>query len=118
VFDDGRILAYGSMGGDGQPQFQAQVFTRIAAGQTPAKAVSAPRFLFGRSWGVETASVKLEEGYDDTVAAALAKAGHEIEWRGAAQRDLFGHAGALMRDPKGSIAATHDPRSDGGAEGL
>ncbi|MGD0564269.1 MAG: gamma-glutamyltransferase [Roseiarcus sp.] len=118
VFDDGRILAYGSMGGDGQPQFQAQVFSRIAAGQTPAKAVSAPRFLFGRSWGVETASVKLEEGYDDTVAAALAKAGHEIEWRGAAQRDLFGHAGALMRDPKGSIAATHDPRSDGGAEGL
>ena len=32
VFDDGRVMSYGSMGGDGQPQFQAQVFTRIAAG--------------------------------------------------------------------------------------
>ncbi len=118
VFDDGRVLSYGSMGGDGQPQFQAQVFTRIAAGESLAQAVSAPRFLFGRSWGVETVSLKLEEGYDDTVAAALAKAGHDIEWRGPAQRDLLGHAGALMRNAKGAIAATHDPRSDGGADGL
>ena len=80
--------------------------------------MSAPRFLFGRAWGVETVSLKLEEGYDDAVAAALAKAGHDIEWRGPAQRDLFGHAGALMRGAKGAIAAAHDPRADGGAEGL
>lgn len=118
VFDDGRVLAYGSMGGDGQPQFQAQAFTRIAAGQGLAEAVSAPRFLFGRSWGVETVTLKLEEGYDDAVAAALAKAGHDVEWRGPAQRDLFGHVGALMRGRKGAVAATHDPRSDGGAEGF
>jgi gamma-glutamyltranspeptidase/glutathione hydrolase len=118
VFDDGRILAYGSMGGDGQPQFQAQVFTRIAAGQSLAQAVSAPRFLFGRSWGAETVSVKLEESFDDAVASALARAGHEVEWRSAAQRDLFGHAGALMQGSRGGVAGTHDPRSDGGAAGL
>ncbi len=118
VFDDGRVLSYGSMGGDGQPQFQAQVFTHIADGRTLAEAVSAPRHLFGRSWGAGTASVKLEQGYDDAVASALAKAGHEIEWRGPAERDLFGHTGALLRDPKGGVAAAHDPRSDGGAEGF
>ncbi|MGO4871265.1 MAG: gamma-glutamyltransferase family protein [Roseiarcus sp.] len=118
VFDDGRVLAYGAMGGDGQPQFQAQVFTRISAGQTLAGALSAPRFLFGRSWGAGTASVKLEQGYDDAVASALARAGHEIEWRGAEMRDSFGHAGALMRDRKGGVAAAHDPRSDGGAAGF
>ena len=119
VFDDGRVLSYGSMGGDGQPQFQAQVFTRIAAGRTLAQAVGAPRHLFGRSWGAGKASVKLEQGYDEAVAAALARAGHEIEWRGAADRDLFGHAGALLRNPKGGgVLAAHDPRSDGGAEGL
>ena len=28
VLDDGRVMAYGTMGGDGQPQTQAQVFTR------------------------------------------------------------------------------------------
>jgi gamma-glutamyltranspeptidase/glutathione hydrolase len=118
VFDDGRVLSYGSMGGDGQPQFQAQVFTRIAAGQSLAQALSAPRHLFGRAWGAARASVKLEQGYDDAVASALAKAGHDIEWRGADKRDSFGHAGALMRGLKGGVAAAHDPRSDGGAEGL
>jgi oxamate amidohydrolase len=28
VLADGRILAYGAMGGDGQPQTQAALFTR------------------------------------------------------------------------------------------
>ena len=43
---------------------------------------------------------------------------HEIEWRQPKDCDLFGHAGALVRNPKGAIAATHDPRSDGGPAGL
>src|ERR1700677_4688149 len=47
VFDDGRVMSYGSMGGDGQPQFQAQVFTRIAAGAKLPEAVAAPRPLVG-----------------------------------------------------------------------
>jgi gamma-glutamyltranspeptidase len=118
VFDDGRVMSYGSMGGDGQPQFQAQVFTRIAAGAKLADAVAAPRHLFGRTWGEASATVKLEAGYDDATAAALARAGHEIEWRAPEDCDLFGHAGALVRNPKGAIAATHDPRSDGGPAGL
>ena len=118
VFDDGRVMSYGSMGGDGQPQFQAQVFARIRAGQTLADAVAAPRHLFGRSWGAGSASVKIEADYDDAVASALARAGHEIERRGADSQDLFGHAGALARHVKGHIAAAHDPRSDGGAMGL
>ncbi len=29
-FDDGRIMAYGTMGGEGQPQTQAAIFTRYA----------------------------------------------------------------------------------------
>jgi len=41
-----------------------------------------------------------------------------IERKRAVERDLFGHAGALMRSPKGEIAAAHDPRSDGGAAGI
>ena len=118
VFDDGRVMSYGAMGGDGQPQFQAQVFTRIAAGAPLADAVAAPRHLFGRTWGEASASVKLEAGYDDATAGALARAGHEIEWRAPKDCDLFGHAGALVRSPKGAITATHDPRSDGGPAGL
>jgi gamma-glutamyltranspeptidase len=118
VFDDGRVMPYGSMGGDGQPQFQAQVFARINAGRKLADAVAAPRHLFGRSWGATSVTVKVEASYDDAVASALARAGHEIERRGDADRDLFGHAGAVMRMPKGGVAAAHDPRSDGGPAGV
>ena len=116
VFDDGRLMSYGSMGGDGQPQFQAQLLTRYRAGQNLVQALDAPRYLFGRTWGAPSASVKLEEGFDDGIGAALARAGHEIEW--AARGDAFGHAGALVRGAKGAIEAAHDPRSDGGAEGV
>jgi gamma-glutamyltranspeptidase/glutathione hydrolase len=118
VFDDGRALVYGSMGGDGQPQFQAQAFTRIVAGASLADAVAAPRHLFGRTWGDASVTVKIEETYDDSIAAALRRAGHAVERRPASQRDMFGHVGAVMRSPKGAVAATHDPRSDGGAAGI
>jgi len=118
VAHDGRVLAYGSKGADGQPQFQAQVFTRIAAGQPLDAALAAPRHFFTRALGEPAATVKLEHGYDESTAAALVAAGHAIERKSAAERDLFGHAGALMRAAKGEIAAAHDPRSDGGAAGL
>jgi gamma-glutamyltranspeptidase len=118
VFPDGRVMPYGSMGGDGQPQFQAQVFTRIAAGQSLAKAVAAPRLLWGRTWGAESVTVKVEAAYDDALAAGLARRGHEIERMAADRQDSFGHAGALRRGLKGEIEATHDPRSDGEALGV
>jgi len=118
VFSDGRVMSYGSMGGDGQPQFQAQVFTRIAAGDRLARAVAAPRWLWGKTWGADSVSVKVEEAYDDAIASGLARRGHEIERLPDAKRDGFGHAGALRRGLKGEIEATHDPRADGGAWGL
>jgi oxamate amidohydrolase len=118
VFDDGRVLPYGSKGADGQPQFQAQVFTQIAAGAPLDAALAAPRHFFTHAWGEPAATVKLEDGYDESTAAALAAAGHAIERKRAVECDLFGHAGALMRSPKGDLAAAHDPRSDGGAAGL
>ncbi|HUX26626.1 MAG TPA: gamma-glutamyltransferase, partial [Burkholderiales bacterium] len=46
LFDDGRSMVYGNMGGDGQPQSQSAVFTRYASfGMNPQEAVSAPRWL-------------------------------------------------------------------------
>jgi gamma-glutamyltranspeptidase/glutathione hydrolase len=118
VFPDGRVMPYGSMGGDGQPQFQAQVFCRIAAGRSLLDAVSAPRLLWGRAWGAESATVKLEAAYDDAIGAALQRIGHEVERMAPGRQDLFGHAGALRRGLKGEVAAAHDPRSDGGAAGI
>ncbi len=118
VFDDGRVLSYGSMGGDGQPQFQAQVMTRILFGESLAGAVEAPRFLFGKTWGDVTTTLKLEPRFDSRLFEQLEKAGHDIEIFPEPYVSRVGHAGALMRLPNGKVEAAHDPRSDGGAAGL
>ncbi len=118
VFQDGRVMPYGSMGGDGQPQFQAQLLTRYLGGESLTASLDAPRFLFGRLWGAPSMGVKLEGGFDEGVGQALARAGHPIEWTAQRHSDAFGHAGALVRNSKGAIEAAHDPRSDGGAAGV
>jgi oxamate amidohydrolase len=118
VFDDGRVMAYGSMGGDGQPQFQAQILTRAMFGIGLAEAIDRPRFLFGRTWGSPSASVKVENRFDSALLEALERAGHVIEVDDSAYSQTFGHAGILVRRAAGAIEAAHDPRSDGAALGL
>lgn len=119
VFADGRVLSYGAMGGEGQPQFQAQVFTRHLLGQGLADAVDAPRWLFGRTWGAASTSLKVESRFDDGLLAALRRRGHDVEEIGAPYADALGHAGMLVKHPRdGRVEATHDPRSDGGPAGL
>ena len=118
VLDDGRVVSYGSMGGDGQPQFQAQVLTRMLFGAGVAAALDAPRFLYGKTWGSPSVSLKLEPRFDDGVVGALRRAGHDVELAAEPYADTFGHAGALVRRRDGRIEAGHDPRSDGGAAGV
>lgn len=115
-FDDGRVMAFGTMGGEGQPQTQAAVFTRIARhGMSLQAAISAPRWLLGRTWGDVSTSLKLESRLDGDMADALRALGHEVEIVAEAYSDTLGHAGAVMRHPDGTVEAAHDPRSDGGA---
>ena len=114
---DGRRLVYGTMGGDGQPQTQAAVFTRhVLFGQGLQEATSAPRWLLGRTWGAASTSLKLEAGFEPGLAAALAAAGHNVE---AVPRfdSVFGHAGAVLRHAGGVFEGASDPRSDGCAAG-
>jgi gamma-glutamyltranspeptidase/glutathione hydrolase len=112
---DGRVMAYGTMGGEGQPQTQAAVFTRhVLYGQDLQAAVTAPRWLLGRTWGDATMTLKLEDRFDPALVAALAQAGHEVETIPAFS-DLAGHAGAVVLHPGGLIEAASDPRADGAA---
>lgn len=117
-FDDGRIMSYGAMGGDGQPQFQAQIFSRYRFGQNVATAVDAPRWLFGKTWGAGSMSLKMESRFDPMLLARLTAAGHPVEEYSEAYADQFGHAGMLVKHPRGQVEATHDPRSDGDARGV
>jgi oxamate amidohydrolase len=119
VFDDGRVASYGAMGGDGQPQFQAQVYFRAMGYGLPiSEALDRPRFLFGRTWGKPSATLKVENRSDGHLLDRLASLGHEIEVIDKPYADMFGHAGILVRDAKGRIEADHDPRADGGARGI
>jgi gamma-glutamyltranspeptidase/glutathione hydrolase len=115
---DGRIMVYGNMGGEGQPQSQSAVFTRhVLFGQGLQEAVTAPRWLLGRTWGDESMSLKLEDRFDPGLVQALRDAGHEVELLGPFD-DLLGHAGAVVRHADGLLEGASDPRSDGAAMGF
>ncbi len=118
-FDDGRVMVYGTMGGEGQPQTQAAVFSRYAHfGQTLQAAVNAPRWLLGRTWGdIDKSSLKLEARFPDSLIKQLHTAGHDLEVL-APFDDTMGHAGALVWRPDGLIEGAADPRSDGICAGF
>ncbi|HZZ94147.1 MAG TPA: gamma-glutamyltransferase family protein [Usitatibacter sp.] len=114
LLDDGRTMVYGNMGGDGQPQTQSAVFTRtIVYGMNPQDAISAPRWLLGRTWGNATDSLKLESRFAPEVVDRLRAMGHEVELL-APFDETVGHAGAIVRHANGALEGGFDPRSDGG----
>lgn len=118
LFDDGRVLSYGTMGGEGQPQTQAAVFSRYRLGSDLQAAITAPRWLLGRTWGDVSTSLKLENRFPAELIEQLRAAGHVIEVLDEAFSDTMGHAGALLRHPSGVLEGAADPRSDGSVCGL
>ncbi len=110
---DGRTMVYGTMGGDGQPQTQCALFTRAIDYGMPAQAaVSAPRWLLGRTWGQTSETLKLESRFDAGVVRELSERGHDVEIIGAWD-ETVGHAGMIIRHADGILEGGADPRSDG-----
>jgi len=111
---DGRTLVWGSMGGDAQPQVQAQIFARAALGGAELQdAVSAPRFALRSGFdGGGAPSLKLESRFAIEVAERLQSFGHRVEILGPFD-SLVGQAGALARRADGVIEGAADPRGDG-----
>ncbi len=115
---DGRVMPYGTMGGEGQPQTQAMLFSRyVLGGQDLQRAVTAPRWLLGRTWGSDITNLRIENRFHDDVYTSLRKAGHDVEVIGDFD-EVMGHAGALVVHPGGLIEGASDPRSDGAAVGV
>jgi len=113
LLEDGRTLVYGNMGGDGQPQSQSAVFTRtVVQGMDPQAAVSAPRWLLGRTWGESSDTLKLEGRFPAATVEALRARGHAVDVLGDFD-ETFGHAGCIVRSPDGTFEGGFDPRSDG-----
>src|SRR5262245_11476557 len=119
VLKDGRVIAYGTMGGDGQPQTQAAIFTRhVLYGGPLDRAIDAPRWLLGRTWGSSQTNVRVEARFDGLLIDRLMSAGHDVEPLDEPYSDLMGHAGAALLHPDRTLEAAHDPRADGGAAGV
>jgi len=112
-------LVYGTMGGEGQPQTQAAVVTRVVDfGMDVQQAIEAPRWLYGRTWGEDTGALQIEGRFPATVAEDLARRGHQVrrleDWT-----DTMGHAQAILIDPvTGLLWGGADPRGDGAAIGF
>ncbi|MBV8376727.1 MAG: gamma-glutamyltransferase, partial [Verrucomicrobia bacterium] len=114
-FKEGKpFLVCGTMGGEGQPQTQAAIMTRIVDHQfSPQDAIEAPRCLYGRTWGVDTNNVKLESRIPEDVADALRRWQHSVEMV-EPYAHTMGHAGAILIDPQTQMQyGASDPRSDG-----
>ncbi len=116
---NGKVhLAYGTMGGEGQPQTQAAIASRVLDhGMSLADAVGSPRWLLGRTWGDLSSSLKLEGGYTSEVFNQMRMKGHPVEWV-SRYSSVFGHAGIIRIRDDTSLEAASDPRSDGAALGL
>ncbi|MDS0282750.1 gamma-glutamyltransferase [Haloarcula onubensis] len=111
-------LCYGTMGGEGQPQTQAALVTRLVDfGYDVQRAIEAPRWLYGRTWGAESRSLSLEKRVPDGVVTDLEARGHTVSLaRG--YDETMGHAQAIRCHEDGSLSGGADPRGDGSAIGY
>jgi gamma-glutamyltranspeptidase/glutathione hydrolase len=119
VLRDGRVMAYGSMGGDAQPQIQAELFTRHVLYRQPLnQALDRPRWLVGQTWGSPHGSLIVEGRIDGNLIDRLLGAGHDVTPLSEPYVEMMGHAGAVVLHPDGTLEGGHDARADGGAAGV
>jgi len=120
LFDDAGafLAAIGSMGGEGQPQTQVALTTRLVDfGYDAQQAIEAPRWLMGRTWGTQSQDLSIEGRFSDTVIRELERLGQPVQmlpdWD-----DNVGHAQLIRRTPAGFLEGGADPRGDGAALGY
>ena len=85
--------------------------------QSLQEAITAPRWLLGRTWGGTRTNLRIEDRFDPNLIQLLRKMGHDIEVIGHYD-EVMGHAGALVCHPDGLIEGAADPRGDGSAVGF
>jgi gamma-glutamyltranspeptidase len=119
AFKDGRpVLAFGTMGGEGQPQTQTAMLTNMVDyGYNIQEAIEAPRWLYGRTWGEESKSLRLEGRIPDPVAEELIRLGHDVQMM-TDWSQTMGHAqGIWIDEEEGVLHGGADPRGEGLALG-
>ncbi|MBF6591475.1 MAG: gamma-glutamyltransferase [Ktedonobacterales bacterium] len=116
---DGRpALAFGAMGGDGQPQTHLQVYTALARfGLNIQAAIELPRWIHGAEEPGEPEILRVEGRFPTETVAALRALGHEVEEIGAWDA-LMGYAqGIVIDQERGVLHGGADPRAESAAVG-
>jgi gamma-glutamyltranspeptidase/glutathione hydrolase len=117
-YDNGDRIVYGTMGGEGQPQTQAALFSRFTWNdQNLGESIADPRWLLGRTWGDVSHNLKIEKDLDSDVIDSLKARGHDVALV-PEHSEMMGHAGAVHLSSQGHVMAATDPRSDGKAISL
>jgi gamma-glutamyltranspeptidase/glutathione hydrolase len=112
LFDDGRSMGFGAMGGHNQIQAQTAVFSRYARfGQGLQAAISAPRWILGASSGPGAADLSLENRFAPAVIEGLRQAGHTLDLVEPFAEGMV-PVGAMARHITGTLEAAADPRSE------
>ena len=117
--DGSPYLVFGTMGGEGQPQTQMALLTRVLDyGFDPQTAIDLPRWVWGRTWGQSSTGLTLEGRIPASVRQALTQRGHQVkvapDWT-----DQMGHASLIQIDPQTQLLRGGcDPRSDGVTLGV
>jgi gamma-glutamyltranspeptidase/glutathione hydrolase len=111
VTQKGRpVMSFGVMGGEMQPQGQAQMMIRIFEyGQNPQTALDAPRWKV-----INGVNVKVESEFDKNLIKNLTNKGHSIK------EDFYFNfgGGQIIHKMEGGYLAASDPRKDGQAMGY
>ncbi|WP_339177015.1 gamma-glutamyltransferase [Paenibacillus sp. FSL H8-0317] len=118
VTRDGKpYMLVGTQGGEGQPQTQLSVLTGVLDYRLNIQeAISLPRWVYGRTWGEEGDTMRVENRYHDDVCATLAQWGHNVEAR-APWDGIMGQSQGIVIREDGMISGAADPRGDGMAIG-
>ena len=109
---DGRpVLAFGAMGGEGQPQTQAALVTRLVDfGYDVQQAIEAPRLLIGSGEGGRS-RVQIEDRLPRPLLAELEGRGHTFAKVGRKGEVKYGYAAlAVVNTTKGTVQGGADPR--------
>ncbi|MEZ4712314.1 MAG: gamma-glutamyltransferase family protein [Caldilineaceae bacterium] len=121
--------SYGVMGGAMQPQGHMQVLVNLVElGLSPQPALDRPRWrLASLAGGMGTQTMGatqaggllyVEEGWDFSTLADLAKRGHQLAPVTGYQEVTFGGGQVIRRDPlSGVLTGGSEPRMDGAAVG-
>ena len=113
-------VAFGAMGGDGQPQTMVQLVQGLVDdGLDPQAVVDRPRFVIETEGaGQPLGPVSIEsDGADGSVVAALEARGHQVTLV-EPRTPLMGWAQVIRRRPDGSYEGGADPRADSLVSGL